>query len=207
VRPDSSEQLVGQIQVHDGQWSGSGVIIGQQCANSTGNRFCGQATSAQVSGTLYLDAGSGAERMQGQIQLAVAAASETWTLDLLRWSDEGPPQGTGQFKELLAEFASAGEVIVSFDGSGKFFFQSASSGCVGNGMLAPALTGYGDTSAVTLLVEDCNGSYAYLNGNYEGLAVTTPSSRWDYDSLLRVLLSKSSGETPVAALTMLGDPL
>ena len=80
-------------------------------------------------------------------------------------------------------------------------------GCVGNGMLGPARNGSGDTSIATLLVENCTGAYAYLNGNYDGLAVATPSSKWDYDSLLRIWLSKPSGETPVAALTMLSEPL
>ena len=32
ARPESSEQFVGKIQMSAGQWSGSGVIIGQECA-------------------------------------------------------------------------------------------------------------------------------------------------------------------------------
>ena len=39
-----------------------------------------------------------------------------------------------------------------------------------------------------------------------GLALATPSSYWDYDSLLRIWLSKDSGNGSPAALTMLDEP-
>ena len=42
ARPQSSEQFVGKIQMSDGQWSGSGVILGQECAINPANRFCAQ---------------------------------------------------------------------------------------------------------------------------------------------------------------------
>jgi hypothetical protein len=114
---------------------------------------------------------------------------------------------SGQYKELLAEFASAGDVMMNIDSSGKFFFQSANSGCVGNGALVPHLDGAADTYDVTLMMENCNDTYAYLNGQYGGLALYTSSSYWDYDSLLRMWLSKPTGGTPPAALTTLGEPL
>jgi hypothetical protein len=143
ARPETSEQFVGTIQMRDSQWSGSGVIIGQECAINPANRFCVQTGSADVSGTLQFDAASGTEHMQGEIQVATTSGKETWLLDLLLWSDSSitPSEGTGQFKEMVGEFAYGGDVIMSFDSSGKFFFQSANSGCVGNGMLVPTLDG------------------------------------------------------------------
>ena len=94
---------------------------------------------------------------------------------------------------------------MNIDSSGRLFFQSANSGCVGNGALVPHLSGAADTYDVTLMMENCNGAYAYLNGQYDGLALFTPSSYWDYDGLLRMWLSKPTGETPSAALTTLGE--
>jgi hypothetical protein len=96
---------------------------------------------------------------------------------------------------------------MNIDSSEKLFFQSANSGCVGNGALVPHLNNAADTYDVTLMMENCNGAYAYLNGQYDGLALNTASSFWDYDSLLRMWLSKPAGATPPAALTMLGEPL
>lgn len=96
---------------------------------------------------------------------------------------------------------------MNIDSSGKLFFQSANSACVGNGALVLHLDGAADTYDVTLMMQSCNGAYAYLNGQYDGLALYTASSYWDYDSQLRIWLSKPTGETPPAALTMLGEPL
>jgi hypothetical protein len=56
-------------------------------------------------------------------------------------------------------------------------------------------------SDVSLTVGNCNGAFAYLSGEYSGLATSTPSSKWDYDSLLRVWLSKTAATSPPAALT------
>jgi hypothetical protein len=205
ARPSSSEQLVGKIQVQEDQWSGTGIIIGQECGVHAANRFCAQTAAAQLSGTLSFGAGtSGTENMHGKIQVTASGGTETWTLDLLLWPDVG--QDTGQFREVLAEFAFSDDVIVTFDASGTFFFQSAGSGCVGNGTLGMPADGSSVYSA-TLLLENCNGPYTYLNGTYEGLAVGSPSSRWDYDSLPRIWLSKPRGDTSPAALTMLGEPL
>jgi hypothetical protein len=74
-------------------------------------------------------------------------------------------------------------------------------------MLALPADGSAGQYTATLLMESCNRAYAYLNGTYEGLALGSSSSVWDYDGLLRVWLSKPAGETPPAALMMLGQPL
>jgi hypothetical protein len=211
TRPESSEQFVGTVEMGDGQLSGSGLIIGQECAINAASRFCGQPVPADISATLQLNTdGSGSSVLQGEIRVTTSSGTETWPLNLQLWSDPllaTSAAAAGQYKELLAEFASAGDVTMNVDSSGKLFFQSANSGCVGSGALVPHLDGAGDTYDVTLMMENCNGAYAYLNGQYDGLALYTASSYWDYDSLLRMWLSKPTGEPPPAALTMLGEPL
>jgi hypothetical protein len=98
----------------------------------------------------------------------------------------------GQYMEELAEFAFDGDVTISVDPAGQLFFQSARSGCIGNGALAPHLDGKFNVFDVTLTIESCNAAYAYLNGAYEGLATTTPSTYWDYDSLLRIWCQRAT---------------
>jgi hypothetical protein len=211
TRPESSEQFVGTVAMGDGQLSGSGLIIGQECAINAAGRFCGQPASAEISATVQLNTdGSGSAVLQGEIRVTTSSGTETWPLNLQLWSDSllaTSAAAAGQYKEVLAEFASAGDVIMNIDSSGKLFFQSANSACVGNGALVPHLNGAADTYDVTLTMQNCNGAYAYLNGQYDGLALYTASSYWDYDSQLRMWLSKSTGETPPAALTMLAEPL
>jgi hypothetical protein len=190
---------------------GSGLIIGQDCAINAANPFCDQTAPANIIASVQLNSdGSDSAALQGEIQVTTSGDTETWPLNMALWPDPllaTSAAAAGQYKELLAEFASAGDVTMTIDSSGKLFFQSANSGCVGNGALVPHLDGAGDTYDVTLVMENCNGAYAYLNGHYDGLALPTTSSYWDYDSLLRVWLSKPSRESPPAALTMLGERL
>lgn len=204
VRPESSEQFVGTIQMHDGQWSGSGIIIGQECAINPANRFCGQAAPAEFSANVISESGCATARLQGNIQLVTSGGTETWSLDLGLWGDDGPLV-SGQYNEVLAEFAGSNDVIVNLTGGGGLSVQSSGSSCVGNGTWAPHSAGPADIYDVTLLIESCGGALAYLNGNYDGLALATPSSCWDYDSLLRVWLSKNSANGLPAALTMLDE--
>jgi hypothetical protein len=63
------------------------------------------------------------------------------------------------------------------------------------------------SSKVTLTIANCNGAWAYLNGDYSGLATITSSSVWDYDGLLRVWLSKPAGGAGPAALTILAEQI
>jgi len=207
VRPESSEQFVGTIQMRDGHWSGSGAIVGQGCAINPANRFCGQSAPAEFSANVSSASGCGTAQLQGEIELTTSGGTETWSLDLGLWAGDGGPWQlpSGQFKEVLAELASSGDVIVNIDGSGRLFFQSSGSSCVGNGTLAPHSAGPANIYDVTLLMESCSGAYSYLNGTYGGLELVTPSSFWNYDGLPRIWLSKGAGEGLPAALTMLGE--
>jgi hypothetical protein len=202
TRPESSEQFVGTIQLRDGQWSGSGMVIGQQCAVSAANPYCTQPSSATISAKVGTGFATDTPAIQGSIHVVTAGGAETWLLDLQQWP--GTPDTSlvpGQYQEMLAEFASSGDVIMNVDSTGRFFFQSAASGCVGNGTSVARPDGTIGTFDITLLMENCTGPYAYLNGQYDGLALYTESSYWEYDANLRMWLSKPTGETPPAALT------
>jgi hypothetical protein len=93
------------------------------------------------------------------------------------------------------------------DAAGALFFQSAHSGCVGNGAFDMQRDDSGGGLSLTLTIESCSDAFAYLNGVYDGLASGTPSSVWDYDLLLRVWLSRRTGSGAPAALTLLAEPL
>jgi hypothetical protein len=207
TRPESSAQFVGKIGMHsDAQAVGTGVIIGQGCAAADHGRFCGQTATGNISVSVV----SG--DIQGEIQVTTNAGYETWLLELGPWSNyyvlsARPADLAGQYTEELAEFAPDGDVIVNVDGAGHLFFQSAHSGCTGNGTLTPHLNGQFNVYDVALTIESCNAPYAYLNGAFEGLATTTPDTYWDYDSLLRIWLSTRDGSPSQAAVTMLGSPL
>jgi len=204
-RPKSSEQFVGTLKMQDGQWSGSGVVIGQECASDPANPFCGQSVPANFSANVSLASGEAVSaNLEGSIEVLTPGGAQSWSLDLGLWGDDGP-LAPAQYQEMLAEFATGSNVLVSLDADGRLFFQSAGSGCVGNGTWAAHSAGPADIYDVTLQVESCTGAYAYLNGTYDGLALTTPSSVWDYDAMLRVWLSKGVGDAPPAALTMLGE--
>jgi hypothetical protein len=209
VRPESSEQFVGTLQIRGGQWSGSGLIFGQECAIHPANRFCGEPAPAEftANASSVTDEAIKAS-LQGQIQVVTSDGTETWSLDLGLWFFGGPwGLPSGQLTEVLAEFATSSDVIVNLDSSGRLFFQSPGSGCVGNGTLAPHAAGPAGIYDVTLLMESCSGAYAYLNGTYGGFALASPSSIWQYDSLLQIWLSKGSANGSPAGLTMLGEPM
>jgi hypothetical protein len=207
TRPDNSEQLVGTMTTNGSRASGTGVVIGQQCAVSVPSHYCGQAATASFEFT-----GSAAtnhsSRIAGHIQVVTSAGAETWSIDLALWpADTLATPPTGQYKELLAEFASTGDVVINVDAAGALFFQSAHSGCVGNGAFDMQRNDAGGGLSLTLTIESCSDVFAYLNGVYDGLATGTLSSVWDYDLLLRVWLSKRTGSGAPAALTLLAEPL
>ena len=204
TRPESSEQFVGNLQVNGDQAVGSGVIIGQGCApphDFVG--LCGAKALGEIRIGIAVDSGD----IQGEIQVEVNGAHSSWTVKLSPWRNyyvlpARLESVAGQYQEELAEFALARDTIVNVDRAGKLFFQSARSGCTGNGTLAPHLDGKFNVYDVTLTIESCNAPYVYLNGEFEGLAAMSPGSVWDYDSVLRIWLSRSDGA--LVAVTMLG---
>ena len=208
TRPESSAQFVGNLEVQGNRASGTGVIVAQGCApprDVVG--LCGNNVFGEV--RIAVDS----DGIQGEIQVDVNDAIGTWLLDLQSWDNfyvlpARLQNVAGQYEEELAEFASDGDVIMNVDGTGRLFFQSAHSACTGNGTLAPHLDGAFNVYDVTLIIGGCNETYAYLNGEYEGLATTSASNYWAYDSSLRTWLSKrADGRSQPAALVMWGRPL
>jgi Domain of unknown function (DUF5666) len=205
TKPAGSAQFVGAYDVNEGRATGSGVIIGQGCANPGAIRFCGESATGEL--TFVVDS----DNIQGAIQVATNEGNETWSLDLRAWSNyyllsAAPQYVAGQYQEELAEFAIDGDTIMNVDGE-ELSFQSSHSGCTGNGALAPHRDGAFNVYDVTVTIGNCNPPYSHLNGSFEGLATTSAGAYWDYDSWLRMWLSKEDGTQSQAAVTTWGRPL
>lgn len=209
TKPTDSAQFFGNLNVSVNEARATGLVMGQQCAAAPQVRFCDEPVSADISMSVNPgpDAAAVGSTIEGQIQVATQAGNETWVLHLTHWPAYGSATLTGQFKELLAEFATGDDTVIVIDGTGALSFQSAHSGCTGNGTLAAHSDGTDSASDATLTIGNCTGVFAYLNGEYTGLATSTPSSYWDYDALLRVWLSKRPESVTPAALVLLSDPL
>jgi hypothetical protein len=206
--PASSAQLVGTLHGQTNQISGDGLVFGQECAASNSIRFCAEIGHANISIALGSDDTFG--DIQGKILVTTSAGTETWSLAMISFSnyyvDLPATQGlAGHYQEELADFALSGDTVISIDAVGVLFFQSASSGCTGNGQLRPHLNGAVNVYDVSLTISGCNARYNYLNSTFDGLATTSPSDEWNYDSFLRMWLSQPnpdvSGPSPPALTT------
>jgi hypothetical protein len=206
--PASSAQLVGSLQEQTNQISGDGVVFGQQCGASDPIRFCADIGHANIS--IAVSSVDSSHVIQGDIVVTTSAGTETWALDLYSFSnyyvDLPATEGglAGNYQEEFADFALGRDTIISIDAEGVLSFQSASSGCTGNGQLRPHLNGAVNVYDVALTISGCNAQHSYLNGTLTGLATTSPSDEWDYDSNLRMWLSQpdpGSGASPPALTT------
>lgn len=206
AKPASSAQLVGTVDMGSIIPSGTGVVIGQHCTAAGPSRFCGEAAVAEISLTSITGAGWD-KRLGGEIRVITNHAAETWRLELSAWVNYYDSPANVQsiaalWDEQLAEFTSDGDTVVRIDSSARLFFQSARTGCTGNGTLAAHLDGKFGVYDVSLNIGSCNPAYASLNGDFEGLASSSASSVWSYDDVLRMWLSTREGTRPVA-VTML----
>ena len=189
--PAGSAQLVGTLHGQTNRAVGTALIFGQDCVAAPSFRFCQQTGRGESSVALT----SG--HIQGDLAVTTGDGEQTWSLNLGAWSNYYVlPAVTadlaGHYQEALAEFALDGDTIISIDAHGVLFFQSAHSGCTGNGMLSPHLNGAVNVFDVLLVIESCIAPYDYLNSTYVGLATTSPSTYWDYDVVLRMWLSQRS---------------
>jgi hypothetical protein len=204
--PQNSAQLVGSLDARGDRASGDGVIIGQGCVASQIVRFCGESGSAEIS-VVGVESGN----LEGEIRIS-SNGGETWLLALFAWENYYTQSARdwslgGQYVVDLAEFSLDSDTILTIDGAGRLFFQSAHSGCTGNGETAPHLDGAFLVHDVTLVVENCNAPYAHLNGSFEGLASATASDYWAYDVVPMIWLSKGNATTARAAVTMRANRL
>lgn len=192
--PASSAQLVGTLQEQTNQISGDGLVFGQQCGAVDPIRFCAEIGHANIS--IAVSSVDSSDVIQGDILVTTSAGTETWSLDMFAFSnyyvDLPATQGglVGNYQEGLADFALSGDTIIRIDAEGVLSFQSASSGCTGNGQLRPHLNGAVNVYDVALTISGCNAQYSYLNTTFAGLATTSPSDEWNYDSNLRMWLSQ-----------------
>jgi hypothetical protein len=209
----ASAQFVGHL-VTAGSPSGSatGVILGQGCTNPDVTRFCTEAANSDMTFTIRRVTGAAIDaNLDGTLHVTTSAGEEGWVLDLGRWSNYYLSSTSSEnydavpWREELAEFASGDDTIITFAGL-EVQFQSANSGCTGNGTFTPHLDGAFGVFDVVLDIGNCNATYARFNGRFEGLSSDTPGSVWDYDVLLRLWVSKVDGSEPVA-LTMLASPI
>jgi hypothetical protein len=205
--PEESTLFVGTIDAIDGdRASGSGVIIGQVCHEPIPRPYCEEPAPARINVTVAPEGEYW--RLEGELQIEGNSGEERWMLSLGEWSNyykrgahPVPPDGS-VYVEQLAPFAQAEDVDIEVDATGRVTFRSATSGCTGNGTLAPHLDGRFDVYDVWLRIDGCAGGFAYLNADFEGLATHTQSGAWDYDYWILVFLAAAEGPPPRPALTM-----
>jgi hypothetical protein len=206
LEPAEAALFVGNVSWTGAQGSGQGVVIGERCMASNPGRFCGAAVAAE------LNVSQTGRTIAGELRVTTGGGVETWALDIGDWSlyyDSSSSAGFRgrMYRERLAPFAEPGDPIISVDADGRLFFQSAASGCTGNGTVAPHADGRFYVFNVDLVIENCDTEYAYLNGRFEGLATESQDNYWGYDSWLLMLLSTPDGSAARVALTTLAEAL
>jgi hypothetical protein len=212
-----SVQFVGSIERMEEHYLGEGVVLGQTCAPSDPGRFCDVPAPASISLEWQppLPGHCCPQAIAGEVGVTTSAGEEIWHLDVSQTSIYYGPESTdpaavyrgptGMYQEELALFAETGEVVVTIDSLGRLFFQSPESECIGNGTLRPRPDGSYYTFDAEVLIETCGQGYAFLNGEYQGLAIgTLTGASDDPHILLLMFLSAPEGFAPRAAITMLG---
>ena len=199
-KPASSLQFIGQVHAEGDHLVGSGVIIGEMCAALPAERFCDEDATAEITLTA-------ADDLVGELRVTSSAGEETWRLDLGGWNNYYKHAASGlgaQYREELAGFAADGDTVITIDEDNRVFFQSPSSGCVGNGQVSMHLDGARNVYKVTLAIESCADAFAHLNGDFAGFATTSPSDYWNYDVNLRAWLSTTEGAAEPRRVDALG---
>jgi hypothetical protein len=208
-------QLVGVLAMGDaaaGRAPGAGIVIGQDCGSAEPSRFCAQTASWEVSLTTsgpYIDGGA-----EGPLVVHTSVGDEVWAIDTGYWggrSGFGESVGSiqlpspGVFSERDATFARGGEVIVNLDAAGLFFFQSAETGCTGNGALRPYEAAVPrNLYRIELMIASCRSPLEHLNAAFEGLSTFEGADPWDYglERVFKMWLSSNPGAPAPAALTL-----
>jgi hypothetical protein len=210
LNPEKSMQFSGRLAMAGNEGSGAGLVTGEACTAPNDGRFCGASVFAEA--RLNGLADGHLTKLAGEIRTATSAGDENWLLDLSAWSlyyrSPARPESIGSaYSEKLAQFAKGDEVIISFDGAGRMFFQGPATGCTGNGVFTPHLDGEFFVFDVDLIIENCNATYDILNGRFAGLATQTQNGYWSYDIWLAVFLSTPEDVESPVALTMYAEAL
>jgi hypothetical protein len=132
----------------------------------------------------------------GAVHGEIRGGGETWTFDLIRWSNfyDVPARLSdlaGQYAEEVAPFARGG-IVLTIDEDGRAFFQALPYLCTGNGTFAPLGDGESNVYAVDMSIANCDYPYVQYNGDYRGLATLSPSDYWGYDTNVRIWLASFS---------------
>lgn len=200
-KPSEGAQFIGSFTERlSGSARAAGTVIGEYCSSSASS-LCSELPQAE------LQLAPTASTIAGELRFNTAAGPETWSVELTPWANEYVIDATaagltGQYQETIADFALANDTLMNIDAVGRLFFQSATSGCTGNGILQPHLDGAYNVYDVALTIENCKAPRSALNGEFTGLASTNSSSYWDYDQLLRMWLSKRDTLEPAALTTL-----
>lgn len=202
TRPVGALQYIGDFAFQDAELSSQGQIQGEDCAGDGSAPFCDELATA----ILILANSAGSTTWAGELRVETEAGVASWAIKLDSWMNYYllPAQFShieGTYTESLAEFVGDGAAVLSIDATGQLFFQSAQSGCVGNGSLRPHLDGHFNVYDVTIDIASCIAPYDHLNGGFSGLATTSPTDFWAYDLALRTWLSKAAASPTPAAVT------
>lgn len=202
-------QMLGTFSFTGTRATGIGTLIGEGCALQSPNRFCGTATRISIEVTktgAWIDEGS-----SGVVRVATANGDEVWPLHLAYWGGRAGfdpsflSQLGGVYELRQAEFVQAGGAIMSVDSDGRLFFQSADTGCVGNGELSGHRNQDRNLYRVRLKIEGCAGSFAHLNADFEGLSTLESLTPWGYDfGVLNFWVATPVGAASPAAITFWG---
>ncbi len=195
-------QLVGNFAFSANHALGTGVLIGETCAPPSARQFCGAETPIRIEvtkiGTL-IDRGS-----SGVIRVAMQGGEAVWPVHLGYWG--GIPgldvfSGyDGLFELHAAEFVGSSPVFMTVV-DGRAFFQSADTGCTGNGVFSPYLDH--NLYSVALEIRGCSDVFGHLNTDLEGLATRESLTPWGYDwSVLSLWLSTRPGSPSPAAISL-----
>lgn len=187
------------------QGAGDGLVFGMVCGEADTGRFCDQPVAAVI------EIEATRSGFVSELRVETGGGQETWLLDVgehsVYYDSDASLPPSGLYRETLARFAQAGDVVLQVDGSGQLFFQSPDSACTGNGAVSPHLDGKHFVWDVRLSIENCDSVHAYLNGNFDGLATMTQGGYWDYDAWLQMFLTETEGSASRMALFSHGEQL
>jgi hypothetical protein len=152
------------------------------------------------------------EGSAGVIRVATENGEEIWPVRIGYWGGRPGFDPTwfsnlaGAYRLHQAEFVEPGTVYMIVYSDGRLFFQSAESGCIGNGALTPYdRNPHANLYSVALTIDGCNDSFRHLNANFEGLSSLESADPWAYDfSVLGLWVSTPRGVTRPAAITFWG---
>jgi hypothetical protein len=212
-----SAQVVATFTVAGATALGGGLLLGHACPPNDQRTFCYLAAPVQFSFTTGTRPG---RVLEGTFSVTLHAGEQAWSLVLYyadrHYLDPATLESVeGSYVEQFSVVAPGEQMVATVDSNGRLFFQSAVSGCVGNGALAPHLGGAYNVYEASLTIENCGAEYGYLNGAFEGLATRSDSqssfyctvySNFDNCAGLLFWLSTREGAPRPAAMALWALP-